>query len=101
MATLKTIGSINNSMTSEFQQAVFLNDAAIAYETLDELLDAGWYPENAQSEWTDISVLDGKYYACFGEDSVMANDAKLIYVEIVPTENMKKELEYFKQGNII
>lgn len=98
MNTLKTIGNIVHSRTNEFQQAVFLNDASIAYETLDEILGpGGWYPENAQSEWTDIAVLDGKYYAAFGEDSVMAQDAKLIYIEVEPTENMIKEFEYFKQ----
>lgn len=97
MNTVKTIGKVNHSRTSEFQQAVFLNDPSVAYEVLDELLESGWYPENAQSEWTDIAVLDGKYYAAFGEDSVMVQDAKLIYIEVEPTENMIKEFEYFKQ----
>jgi hypothetical protein len=69
----KTIGSLTNSRTSEFQGATFLNDASVAYNILDELLGpGGWYPENTTDAWTDIAVLDGKYYAAFGEDSVMA-----------------------------
>lgn len=97
MTTIKTIGNVTHSRTSEFQKAVFINDASAAYEVLDELLEAGWYPENAQAEWTDIAVLDGKYYAAFGEDAVTASDAKLIYVEIEPTSGMVKEFEYFQQ----
>ncbi len=94
---IKTIGKVNHSRTSEFQQAVFLSNASVAYEVLDELLESGWYPEDAQSEWTDIAVLDDKYYACFGEDAVTASDANLIYVEIEPTQGMISEFEYFKQ----
>lgn len=97
MTHLKTVGNITYGNTNKFQQAIFLNDPSIAYELLDTLLSPGWYPENAQSEWTDIAVLDGKYYATFGEDSVMTNNAQLIYIEIEPTENMKKDFEYFKQ----
>lgn len=97
MNTVTAIGNITHSRTSEFQNAVFLNDPSTAYEVLDELLDSGWYPEDAQSEWTDIAVLDDKYYACFGEDAVTTSDAKLIYVEIEPTALMISELEYFKQ----
>jgi len=97
MNTLKIIGNITHSTTTEFQQAVFLNDASIAYEALDSLLEGGWYPENAISEWTDIAVLDEKYYAAYGEDAVTASDSKLIYVEIEPTKGMIKEFQYFKQ----
>ena len=100
MKTVKTIGNVTNSRTSEFQQAVFLNDASVAYEVLDELLESGWYPEDAQSEWTDIAVLDDKYYACFGEDAVTASDAKLIYVEIEPTASMISEFEYLKHHQL-
>lgn len=88
MTTVKTIGNITNSRTSEFQQAVFLNDASVAYEILDELLESGWYPQDATTEWTDIAVLDDKYYACFGEDSVMT-DSEIIYIQIEPIASMK------------
>lgn len=94
---MKTIGSITHGSTSEFQQATFLNDSFAAYTILDEELDPGWYPEDPCCAWTDIAVLDGKYYAAFGEDSVMTQDAKLIYIEIEPSASMKKEYEYIKQ----
>ena len=97
MNTLKTIGNINHGRTSEFQKAIFLNDASVAYDVLDELLETGWYPENNMDAWTDIAVLDEKYYAAFGEDAVTVSDAKLIYVEIKPTAGMISEFEYFKQ----
>lgn len=90
---MKTIGNLTHSWTSEFQKANFLNDSSVAYSVLDGLLGpGGWYPENSTDAWTDIAVMDGKYYAAFGEDSVMASDARLIYVEIEPTESMRKEL---------
>src|SRR5690606_26407761 len=99
METIKTIGSLTYSHTGEFQQAVFLNDPYTAFEVLDELL-AGcwypWYPENTNC-WTDIAVLEGKYYAAFGEDSVMTQDAKLVYIEIEPTSKMEEEFNYIKQ----
>lgn len=95
--SIKTTGSLTNTRTSEFQSAVFLNDAAIAYEILDEILGpGGWYPDDNMSAWTDIAV-DEKYYAVFGEDSVTASDAGCIYVEIEPTPSMVSEYEYFKQ----
>lgn len=95
MKTIKTIGSLTYSHTSEFQQAVFLNDPYAAYEVLDERLGpGGWYPENTDRGWTDIAVLEGKYYAAFGEDSVMTQDAKLVYIEIEPTSKMKEEFNY-------
>ena len=97
MNTQKTMGNVTHSRTSEFQKAVFLNDASVAYEILDELLQAGWYPNDNTDAWTDIAVLDEKYYAAFGEDSVTASDANLIYVEIEPSAGMIKEFEYFKQ----
>jgi hypothetical protein len=75
-----------------------LNDPSVAYEILDSLLGpGGWYPENTDCAWTDIAVLDEKYYAAFGEDSVMTSDAKMIYIEIEPTASMVEEYEYFKQ----
>lgn len=94
---MKTIGKITHGQTNEFQGATFLNDASIAYEILDELLNAGWYPENADTEWTDIAVLDDRYYACFGEDAVTAQSANIIYVEIVPTQSMIDNYNYFRQ----
>lgn len=97
MNTIKTIGNVTHSRTSEFQKAVFINDASVAYEILDELIEGDWYPFDTDCAWTDIAVIDGKYYAAFGEDSVFASDSKLIYVEIEPTRGMIKEFEYFKQ----
>ena len=93
---MKTIGNITQSTTSEFQQALFLNDPSTAYEILDELLESNWYPEDAETEWTDIVVMDGKYYAAFGCDAVTVSDANLIYIEIEPTELMIKEYQYFQ-----
>ena len=97
MSTVKTIGNVTHSRTAKFQKAVFLNDPSVAYEVLNELLEAEWYPENTTDAWTDIAVIDEKYYAAFGEDNVMASDAKMIYVEIEPTPGMVKEFEYYKQ----
>lgn len=97
MNTVKTIGRVNHSRTSEFQQAVFLNYHQVAFEILDSLLKEGWYPENKMDAWADIAVEDDIYYAVFGEDSVGAEDAKCIYVEIEPTEEMISDFEYFKQ----
>ena len=97
MNTVKTIGNVNHSKTSEFQSAVFLNDASVAFEVLNELLEAGWYPENTDCAWTDIAVFEDKYYAAFGEDAVTVSDAELIYVEIEPTPGMVKEFEYYQQ----
>lgn len=94
---MKTIGAITAGTTSEFQKATFINDPSLAYEALDSVLDSGWYPENAQTEWTDIAVLDEKYYAVFGEDVVTASDSKAIYIEVEPTASMVKEYEYLKQ----
>jgi hypothetical protein len=94
---MTTIGAITTGTTSEFQKATFINDHSLAYEALGSVLDSGWYPENAQTEWTDIAVLDEKYYAVFGEDSVMASDSKAIYIEVEPTASMIKEYEYLKQ----
>ena len=97
--TVKTIGQLTHSYTSEFQGAKFLSDySAEAYEILDTLLEEGWYPENTDCTWTAIAVLDGKYYAAFGEDSVTTQSAKLIYVEIDPTEGIKKEYEYIEDN---
>ena len=97
-SSIKTTGSLTNTRTSEFQSAVFLNDAAIAYEILDEIQGPrGWYPDYNMSAWTDIAVMDEKYYAVFGEDSVTAAAAGCIYVEIEPTPSMVSEYEYFKQ----
>lgn len=97
MSTIKTIGNVTHSRTSEFQKAFFLNDAAIAYEVLDSVLDSGWYPENTTDAWTDIAIIDDKYYAAFGEDAVTVQDAALIYIQIEPTPLMVKENEYFKR----
>lgn len=95
---MKTIGNSTHTRTSEFQKATFLNDSSIAYDILDSLLGpGGWYPEDTDTAWTDIAVLDGKYYAAFGEDSVMTEDAKLIYVEIEPTKGMIENFEYFSK----
>ncbi len=94
---MTTIGAITTGTTSEFQKATFINDPYLAYEALDSVLYSGWYPENAQTEWTDIAVLDEKYYAVFGEDVVTASDSKAIYIEVEPTTSMIKEYEYLKQ----
>lgn len=94
----KSTGNVTHTRTSAFQRAVFLNDPSTAYETLDELLGpGGWYPENNMDAWTDIGVEDGKYYAVYGADSVHAENAECIYVQIEPTERMKKEYDYFQQ----
>lgn len=96
---MKTIGNLTTGTTSDFnfQKTCILNESGLAYNILDELMPEGWYPENAETEWTDILVLDGKYYAAFGEDSLTVNNAKVVYIEIEPSENMIKEYEYFKQ----
>lgn len=94
---MKTIGTLTHSTTSEFHGAKFLNDSSTAYYILDNILVTGWYPLITDCAWTDIAVVDGKYYAAFGEDSVMTNDSELIYIEIKPTKLMIKEYEYFKQ----
>lgn len=93
---MKTIGEITHSRTSEFQNAIFLNDPAIAYAILDTHLGpGGWYPENTGCYWTDIAVHEERYYAAYGEDSVMTQDAKMIYIEIEPTAGMKKTFESY------
>jgi len=94
---MKTIGTVNYGKTSEFQRAVFLNDASLAFEILNDILDEGWYPENSCDAWTDVAVFDDKYYVIFGEDSVMTQNAKIIYIEIEATKGMISEYEYFKK----
>ena len=93
---MKTIGNLTHGKTSYFQKATFLNDPSVGYEILNELLPDNWYPEDEPEAWTDICVFDGKYYACFGENDVFASDAKLIYVEIEPTESMIDEFNYYQ-----
>lgn len=94
---MKVIGNVTHSTTQEFQCATFLNDAMAAYDILDELLEDGWYPQDTDAAWTDIAVLDDKYYAAFGEDNVGAQNAALIYVEIEPSAGMIRDYDYFKQ----
>jgi hypothetical protein len=97
MNTVKTIGDVTHGVTSEFQGAVFLNDVRLAYEILDEILHENWFCEDAVCGWTDIVVSEDRYYAAFGEDSVMVQGARLIYTEIEPTADMIKRFESFQQ----
>jgi hypothetical protein len=94
---MKTIGNLTHARTREFSGATFLNESNAADNILNQLLPDGWYPQDNADAWTDIAVMDGKYYACFGEDSTSASDAKMIYIEIQPTKEMKANYEYFKQ----
>ena len=88
---------------NDFSDMLVSNGLAWVYKKygsdklLNELLEADWYPENTDCAWTDIAVFEDKYYAVFGEDSVYASDAELIYVEIEPTPGMVKEFEYYQQ----
>lgn len=93
--SIKTIGNVRESRTSNFRGAYALNEPSIAYEILTDL-EAIEYPEDAETEWTDVLFHDEKYYAAFGEDSLMS-DCRLVYVEIEPTASMIKTVEYNKQ----
>jgi hypothetical protein len=97
MNTVKTIGDVTHGVTSDFQGAIFLNSAYLAYEILDKLLNEGWFPADSVCGWTDIAVNKEKYYAVYGEDSVMVQGARLIYTEIEPTADMIKRFESFQQ----
>lgn len=93
MTTLTIIGNVTNSRTSYFQNAIVLNEESLAYEVLQSVLGNDFYPENADTEWTDILVKDGKYFACFGEDSLMT-DTSLTYVQVEPTKSMIDAYNY-------
>lgn len=80
--TIKTVGGVVTGFTDEFQDGVALNQPALAYEILDTVLDEGWYPEDACTEWVDIIVVDGHYYAIFGDDALTCSQTELTYIEI-------------------
>lgn len=96
MEKLKTIGNTTTTNTSFFRNAICLNEANLAHETLKKVLGDNYYPNNATSEWTDILVLDNEYYACFGEDS-LTTDTQIVYIQVEPTESLIKSYEYFSQ----
>jgi hypothetical protein len=94
---MKTIGNLTSFRNDELRNSANLYDPSLAYEILDEIMPEGWYPADADEEWTDILVHEGKFYACYGNGSLSAIHGFVDAIEIEPTELMKSEYEYYKQ----
>ncbi len=87
-----------NFSSSFLSNSVALNDAQPAHNIIastTEIYD--FYPENNADAWCDILVVEGRYYAVFGDDNLGSTGGTFFGVEIKPTEGMIENYEYFKQ----
>lgn len=82
VSKIKSTSPVTESLTSSFKDAKFAHNEQLAYEFLETVLGEGFYPEDAQMEWTDFAYLDGEIYAVFGTESVMCQSAPATYVKV-------------------
>ena len=84
--------------SSFLSNSVALNDAQPAHNIIASTTEIyNFYPENNADAWCDILVVEGRYYAVFGDDNLGSTGGTFFGVEIKPTEGMIENYEYFKQ----